>query len=117
MLVCCSPGAAEDVRLLAPLVWGMSPEDVTTLLPRFLTLAPPQLRQLYWRLTSKPPSSSSPEAGGHFTAAELLLRLHNIDPGKAGVTMNQQLVALDTALHAPETFPQSTIAQVGHRGF
>lgn len=96
-----------DVQLVAPVTAVMPKSDVLQLLPRLLELQPQQLRLLYRRLTT-----ALGDMPPHFTASELLLALHVIDPKKSGVPLRRIIAAIDTALHSPESFPQSTVAQV-----
>jgi hypothetical protein len=48
-----------------------------------------------------------------FSPAELLVALHGLDPGRDGIPPRSLMTAVDTALHTPDVFPQTAVAQVG----
>jgi hypothetical protein len=47
-----------------------------------------------------------------FSADKLLLHLHGLDPKAEGVSAAAVVYGIDTAMHSPETFPQTVIASV-----
>jgi hypothetical protein len=94
--------------LLALVAAGLAKAEAAQLLPQLLELEPPALRALFKRLTEAPAGA----AAGVFAPAELLVALNRVDCKATGLPMKRLVAAVDTALHAPETFPQ----QVGCRG-
>jgi hypothetical protein len=118
-----------DPQLLAPLIRAVPRPKVVTLLPRLLVLSKEQQRPLFRRLTTPAfaanalpaefPLGDSPEQQqlaaqqAHFTPVDLLLKLCTLEADGEGLTLKQQLDAMEAALRAPETFPQPVVQQVG----
>lgn len=66
--------ASEDVRILIPVVCGLSKKELLQALPKFLKLNPIVVKEVFNRLLTAPPESAP------ITPSELLVTLHTLDP-------------------------------------
>jgi hypothetical protein len=106
---CLAHHHQHQQRLLVALVAaGLAKPEATRLLPQLLELEPPALRSLFKRLTEVPAGA----AAGVFAPAELLVALNRVDCKATGLPMKRLIAAVDTALHAPETFPQQVCTRL-----
>ncbi|KAG1664015.1 hypothetical protein FOA52_010531 [Chlamydomonas sp. UWO 241] len=103
------------VRALAPLVPVLPKAEVLSLLSQLLEMPALQLRTLYKRLAipqvlSDVLSGGMVETPPMFSPSELLVLLH-CPPDGTQVSQKLLMAAVDAALHAPETFPQQSLAE------
>lgn len=97
-----------DVRLIAPIINGLSRSDVIEALPRLLKLSEPVLKEAFSRLlgTGKHAHQTHRPLG----AGELLVALHHVDTGK--VELKCVVKATSMCLAERETFTQDILAGV-----
>ena len=94
---------SSDVRLLIPVLTGLTRQEITTSLPDLIQLSPGVVKEVFSRLLA-----------GDFTPTDLLIALHLIDCSKADKDLVVPAVkrAIDMCFQMRRTFTQETLSIV-----